>query len=76
MSRSPTMDEADLSAMHARAERAGMYPYGASPEQMHVVERYPVGAQPVDNNWQQMWRAIGVDKLLELLTEAIEDGGR
>lgn len=76
MSRSPTMNEEELSAMHARAEKAGMYPYGASPEQMHQVERYPVGAAPVDNNWQQMWRAIGVDKLLELLTEAIEDGGR
>jgi len=76
MSRSPTMTEEELIAMHARAEKAGMYPYGASPEQMHLVERRPVDAAPIDNNWQVMWRAIGVDKLLELLTESIEDGGR
>ena len=33
-------------------------------------------APEIDNSWQAMWRAIGLDKLLELLTEAIEDGGR
>mmetsp|Transcript_10295 Transcript_10295/g.24687 ORF Transcript_10295/g.24687 Transcript_10295/m.24687 type:complete len:981 (+) Transcript_10295:67-3009(+) len=76
MSRNPTMSDSEMAAMHARAEKAGMYPYGASPEQMHTVARRPVGAPPVDNNWQQMWRAIGLDKLLELLTESIEDGGR
>jgi hypothetical protein len=76
MSRSPTMSDDELTAMHARAEKAGMFPYGAGPEQMHRVLRYPEGAPPVDNNWQQMWHAIGFDKLLELLTEAIEDGGR
>lgn len=53
-----------------------MYPYGASPEQMHKVERYPQDLPPVDNAWQQMWHAIGFDSLLELLTESIEDGGR
>eukprot|EP00522_Entomoneis_paludosa_P008339 CAMPEP_0172457862 /NCGR_PEP_ID=MMETSP1065-20121228/24675_1 /TAXON_ID=265537 /ORGANISM="Amphiprora paludosa, Strain CCMP125" /LENGTH=994 /DNA_ID=CAMNT_0013211833 /DNA_START=139 /DNA_END=3123 /DNA_ORIENTATION=- len=76
MSRNPTMTNDELMAMHARAEKAGMYPYGASPEQMHTVARRPVDAGDVDNNWQAMWRAIGVDKLLELLTESIEDGGR
>lgn len=76
MSRNPTMSDSELTAMHARAEKAGMYPYGASPEQMHQVLRYPEGEPPVDNNWQQMWHAIGFDKLLELLTESIEDGGR
>lgn len=76
MSRSPTMTDGELAAMHARAETAGMYPYGASPEQMHRVLRYPENAPPVDNTWQRMWSAIGVDKLLELLTESIEDGGR
>jgi len=76
MSRNPVMTDDELTAMHARAEKAGMYPYGAAPEQMHRVERYPLGAEAVDNNWQKMWRAIGVDKLLKLLTEAIEDGGR
>jgi hypothetical protein len=28
MSRNPTMSEDETKAMHARAERAGMYPYG------------------------------------------------
>lgn len=76
MSRKPQMTEQELTAMHARAEQAGMYPYGASPEQMHTVARRPIDALPLDNTWQAMWRAIGVDKLLELLTESIEDGGR
>lgn len=76
MSRSPTMTQEELTAMHLRAQKAGMYPYGASPEQMHTVARRPVDAPEIDNNWQAMWRAIGVDKLLELLTESIEDGGR
>lgn len=76
MSRNPTMTEEELEAMHGRAEKAGMFPYGASPEQMHTVARRPVEAPPIDNTWQAMWRAIGVDRLLELLTEAIEDGGR
>lgn len=76
MSRNPTMTDEEMSAMHARAEKAGMYPYGASPEQMHRVARRPVDAPQVDNNWQQMWKYIGVDRLLELLTESIEDGGR
>ena len=62
--------------MHERAEAAGMYPYGASPEQMHTVARRPIDAPPLDNSWQAMWRFIGLDKLLELLTESIEDGGR
>lgn len=76
MSRNPEMSDVELEAMHLRAENAGMYPYGASPEQMHRVARRPIDAPPLDNNWQAMWRAIGVDKLLELLTQAIEDGGR
>jgi len=76
MSRNPTMTESELSAMHQRAKDAGMYPYGASPEQMHTVARRPIDAPPIDNSWQAMWRFIGLDKLLELLTESIEDGGR
>jgi hypothetical protein len=76
MSRNPTMTDEEMTAMHSRAERAGMYPYGASPEQMHTVARRPVNAPEIDNNWQAMWRALGVDKLLELLTQSIEDGGR
>jgi hypothetical protein len=76
MSRKPEMSDTELTAMHARAKKAGMYKYGASPEQMHTVARRPVGAPETDNSWQAMWRAIGVDKLLKLLTESIEDGGR
>lgn len=75
MSRSPTMSNERMAAMHARAEKAGMYPYGASPEQMHTVARRSDPA-PLTNSWQSMWHAIGFDKLLELLTESIEDGGR
>ena len=76
MSRSPVMSDEEMAAMHIRAQQAGMYPYGASPDQMHTVARRPIDAPEIDNNWQAMWRAIGLDKLLELLTEAIEDGGR
>jgi hypothetical protein len=76
MSRDPEMTDAQLTAMHLRAKEAGMYPYGASPEQMHRVERRPVDAPPLGNAWQTMWKAIGLDSLLELLTESIEDGGR
>jgi endo-alpha-1,4-polygalactosaminidase (GH114 family) len=76
MSRNPTMSESELQAMHQRAEAAGMYPYGASPSQMHRVARRPIDAPKIDNSWQALWRSIGVDKLLELLTESIEDGGR
>lgn len=76
MSRNPTMSEGELKEMHRRAERAGMYPYGADPDQMHTVERRPESAPPLDNSWQRMWHAIGFDALLELLAESIEDGGR
>ena len=30
----------------------------------------------VNNSWEAMWCFIGVDKLLELVTESIEYGGR
>lgn len=76
MSRNPVMTDVELDAMHQRAKVAGMYPYGASPDQMHQVARRPIDAPAIDNNWQALWRTLGVDKLLQLLTEAIEDGGR
>lgn len=76
MSRNAEMTATEMDAMHQRAKQAGMYPYGASPEQMHTVARRAPNSPEIDNNWQAMWRAIGVDKLLELLTESIEDGGR
>ena len=43
---------------------------------MHMVARRAEDAPKIDNNWQQMWHSIGVDRLLELLAESIEDGGR
>jgi len=76
MSRKPVMTDEELTGMHQRAKDAGMNPYGASPEQMHMVARRGENEPKIDNNWQQMWHAIGVDKVLELLAESIEDGGR
>ena len=76
MSRKATMSSEELKAMHLRAKNAGMYPYGADPEQMHSVVRRPIDSPPIDNSWQRMWKAIGLDKLLELVSESIEDGGR
>jgi hypothetical protein len=76
MSRKPFMSEEEMKAMHARAADAGMNKYGASEEQMHMVARRDENEPPIDNNWQRMWHAIGVDSLLELLAESIEDGER
>ena len=70
------MTEGDLKAMHQRAKDAGMNPYGASEDQMRMVARRGEDEPKIDNSWQQMWHAIGFDRLLELLTESIEDGGR
>ena len=67
LSREPRMSEEALAAMHERARVAGMFPYGASPEQMHVVPHVPPGTPPLQNTWQSAWTAIGVDKLLALL---------
>lgn len=76
MSRKPVMSDEELKAMHQRAKDAGMNPYGAAEEQMHMVARRGESEPKIDNSWQQMWHAIGFDRLLELLTESIEDGGR
>ena len=51
--------------------KAGLAPYGATPEQMHVVEHTPADWQPVDNWWQRAWIALGVDKLLALIAADI-----
>ena len=53
--------------MHGRAKAAGMYEYGASPEQMHYVPHVPPGAPAIENTWQQAWRAIKVPELLALI---------
>ena len=70
------MSDEELKAMHQRAKDAGMNPYGAAEEQMHMVARRGESEPKIDNSWQQMWHNIGFDSLLELLTESIEDGGR
>ena len=61
--------------MHGRASALGLDKCGADRKQMHRVEMYE-GVSEVTGVWQSMWKNLGVDKLLELLTETIEDGGR
>ena len=68
MSRNPVMTETEMKAMHARASHAGMYPYGASPAELHTVAQRPIVAPEVDNICQGMFLSIGFVKLLELLT--------
>ena len=67
LSRTPTMTTAQTDAMFARAKVAGMAPYGASPEQMHMVPHRPPDAPAIDNSWQRMWTASPLPMLLELL---------
>ena len=67
LTRDATQTPAELAAMHQRAAAAGIAPYGANPEQMHVVEFALPRDQTVDNEWQQLWKAIGVDQLLALI---------
>ena len=55
LSRSPTMAPAQLDAMFARAAAAGMAPYGATPEQMHLVPHRLPDAPPLENSWQRIW---------------------
>ena len=70
LSRSPTMAPAQLDAMFARAAAAGMAPYGATPEQMHLVPHRLPDAPPLENSWQRMWAASPLPSLLELLEES------
>ena len=70
LSREPAMSPAATSAMYARAAKAGMAPYGATPEQMHAVPHVAPGTPPIENSWQGLWRGIGFDKLLGLLEES------
>ena len=57
-------------AMFGRAYTAGLAPYGATVEQMHLVPHVPPDSPPIDNSWQRLWKGIGVDKLLGLLEES------
>lgn len=51
LTRDPSPGPERLAAMHERAKAAGMYPYGASPEQMHYVEHgHPGGG------WGPPWK--------------------
>ena len=68
LSRSPSLSSERLAAMHARASAAGMDPYGSAPSQMHVVAHTdPATWQPVENEWQAFWNALGLPKLLALV---------
>mmetsp|Transcript_145020 Transcript_145020/g.255648 ORF Transcript_145020/g.255648 Transcript_145020/m.255648 type:complete len:516 (+) Transcript_145020:133-1680(+) len=67
LSRDPEMTPAARAAMFERASKAGMAPYGATPEQMHEVPHRPPGMEPIENSWQGLWRSIGFDKLLGLV---------
>ena len=71
LSRTPDNGPAQLAEMHARATRAGLDPYGSSVEQMHVVQHEQTNAPPIDNDWQRMWTAIGLPKLLALAEGAM-----
>ena len=70
LSRTPKMSNTAMGAMYDRAEKAGMAPYGATPEQMHAVPHRDPSLAPIENSWQGLWRTIGFDKLLTLLEEA------
>ena len=54
--------------MHGRAKAAGMYEYGASPEQMHYVPHVPPGAPAIENTWQQAWRTVRTETVSRIPT--------
>ena len=56
--------------MFERAKAAGMAPYGATAQQMHVVPHRLPTDPALDNSWQRMWAASPLPKLLELLEES------
>ena len=65
LSRNPEMP--DLDAMFRRA--AKLAPYGATPDQMHVIDHNIPPLSPIDNWWQRAWKFIGFDTLLELIAK-------
>ena len=71
LSRDREISPARLQGFFDRAAKAGMAPYGARPDQMHVVEHAPADFRDVDNWWQKFWTTIGVDKLLALVAADI-----
>ena len=70
LSRSASMSPTQMEGMFARAKAAGMAPYGATPEQMHLVPHRAPEAPPIDNSWQRMWTASPLPSLLQLLEES------
>lgn len=70
LSRRPSMSAEQTAAMFARAKAAGMAPYGATPEQMHMVPHRQPSDPPIDNSWQRMWTASPLPGLLKLLEES------
>ena len=76
MSRNEVMTPEEKSGMEERVEQAGLGKYGGTGEQVHWNERRMEREGNVEGVWQDFWEKIGVGKLLELLTESIEDGGR
>lgn len=70
---SRTPDDAagsQMAALHARATKAGLDPYGATAAQTHVVTHPPPGGG-ADNAWQRMWEAVGLPRLLALAEGAM-----
>jgi hypothetical protein len=66
MSRSPTMTDAQLDAMHQRVLQIN--PYGASTEQMHRIQQRQVetGSHIIEQNeWQKLWTTLGIEKYLD-----------
>ena len=73
MSREPILNDMEIEDMHRRAKNVGLNAYGASPEQMHRIERR-ISSQgdgaAIDNAWQRMWKAMGVEQLLDQLAQS------
>jgi hypothetical protein len=66
LSRDQQLQPGALEGMFQRAQNAGLGPYGADPDQMHLVD-HPADFVNVDNWWQRAWTFIGVDKVLALI---------
>ena len=69
LSRRPDINQKTLDAMFQRAEKIA--PYGATPEQMHIIEHNVPPMAPVDNWWQRAWTFVGLPALLELIAKDI-----
>lgn len=68
LSREPKVSQQRLDDMFERAK--AIAPYGATKDQMHIVLHTP-DFVPVENWWQDAWKFVGLDKLLELIAADI-----